>query len=206
MIPQLHIPGSKWNKNRSTHAKRGLYARVSSGALQQISVTHSTKAGTHNWRVSTLPTVTQPASKFWNTWTHNGVHSTSMQRRTYALPTMQSGTANSISQPLASTLMRTKFASNVLASQSPTKTSSNFILSKCMPWTTLTRMKWQSGRTSLKPTKTISAMQRSKRAAPATMPTSGPKVLDSTYWYYLAGKIVLENLRVRYLETRKVFR
>ncbi len=64
MIPQLHIPGSKWNKNGSAHAKSGLYARVSSGALQWISVMNSTKAGTHNWRVSTPPTVTQPHPNF----------------------------------------------------------------------------------------------------------------------------------------------
>ncbi len=51
MIPQLHIPGSEWNKNGSAHARLGLYARVSSRASQQISVTHSMKAGTHNLRV-----------------------------------------------------------------------------------------------------------------------------------------------------------
>jgi hypothetical protein len=58
--------------------------KVSSMVSQPTSVMLWTKTGTHNCRVSTPPTATQPPSKSLNILTNDGVPSTSTPKRTFA--------------------------------------------------------------------------------------------------------------------------
>jgi hypothetical protein len=52
-----------------------------------------TKTGTHNWKVFTQHTATQPPSKSSNILTHDGVRLMSMPRKIYAWHTRKSGMA-----------------------------------------------------------------------------------------------------------------